>query len=444
MPRFHGIVWASAILASGLGLSISAGGHPAAAAPFAGGSITSVCAGVLSGPRNDTYTLTGNCGPTTGTITIPPNITTVDGGGFTISATDPVGGFFHGSVLANAAAGQTMAITSMVIAGNFAGIDQFAPGMTGISFNDASGALDHVQLQGITRHHGCEACSGFGSTAIGAGGLTAARTVTITNTTVSGYDGTGLVAGGHMIMNVSASAIGPPDDVGFPISSVTYAGSAGGSISDSTINLGVFVPDSIGVSLSGANNVTISRNVIKGTRVDSGIEVTNSSRGVVIERNEIVESPPPSGVGVIVSNNPPTVTLLCNSFSGWPTNIKGALQISCTPLPSGTACHPYPSTSLGVEGGTAPYRWTVTPGGSTPPGLTLSASGLLSGTPIRSGAFTFTVMVNDSSSPRLSSTIAQTITIGPGCPTVTSSGSSTTTPTAPVAAITTTSVRVTG
>ena len=387
------LVAATSMIVSVIAVSlVGGGGGVATAAPFAGGSITSVCTGNFSGPNHDTYILTRDCGPTTAPITVPGGITAVDGGGFTVSATDPTGGFFNGAVLTNAAAGQAMAITNLVITGTF-GFDRFN-GVTGISFNDASGTVNHAQVLGITRHNGCVGCSG--STAISALGVSGPRTVTITSTTVNGYDGQGLDASGSMTMKVSTSVIGPPDNLGIPVFGVAYdslrSGSAGGSLSDSTVNVGVNDGDSTGVRLSAAKDVTISQDTIEGTNINSGIDVFNGSTGVVISHNQIVQSLPASqGVGVVVLANSPTVTLLCNTFSGWKTNIDGAIQVSCTPLPNGTACHAYPSIPLEVQGGTAPFRWTVTSAGTAPPGLTLSLSGVVSGTPTKTGTFTFTV-----------------------------------------------------
>lgn len=55
---------------------------------------------------------------------------------------------------------------------------------------------------------------------------------------------------------------------------------------------------------------------------------------------------------------------------------------------------PY-SYQFAVTGGTAPYTFAVT-SGALPAGLTLSAAGLLSGTPTASGQYNFTVTVTDS------------------------------------------------
>jgi YVTN family beta-propeller protein len=66
-------------------------------------------------------------------------------------------------------------------------------------------------------------------------------------------------------------------------------------------------------------------------------------------------------------------------------------------LPSGTVGSAYSATLAGSNGVT-PYSWTVT-AGSLPPGLTLSSSGTITGTPTASGTSTFTVQLTDSSIP---------------------------------------------
>ena len=98
--------------------SFTTGGEVAGGAanggPFPGGSITTVCAGTING---GTFTLTANCGPTTDDITVPSTITTVNGNGFTISATDIGFPQFNGAILTNASAGQTMNIQNLTVSG---------------------------------------------------------------------------------------------------------------------------------------------------------------------------------------------------------------------------------------------------------------------------------------------------------------------------------------
>jgi hypothetical protein len=77
------------------------------------------------------------------------------------------------------------------------------------------------------------------------------------------------------------------------------------------------------------------------------------------------------------------------------------LSISLGTVPAGTVGVPY-STSLTATGGTAPYTWQVT-AGSLPTGLALAkSSGLISGTPSKSGTFAFTTSVTDASSATVS------------------------------------------
>ena len=71
----------------------------------------------------------------------------------------------------------------------------------------------------------------------------------------------------------------------------------------------------------------------------------------------------------------------------------GALQITSAQLPGGTVAGTY-SATLSATGGSTPYTWSLL-SGTLPNGLTLSASGSLSGTPSLAGSFPFTVQVKD-------------------------------------------------
>jgi hypothetical protein len=77
-------------------------------------------------------------------------------------------------------------------------------------------------------------------------------------------------------------------------------------------------------------------------------------------------------------------------------NVYAALAITTNSLPGATIGTAY-STTLVATGGLAPYKWAVT-SGALPTGITLSVSGVLSGTPTASGSFTFSVTVTDAAS----------------------------------------------
>ena len=94
------------------------------------------------------------------------------------------------------------------------------------------------------------------------------------------------------------------------------------------------------------------------------------------------------------------------------------LTISTTsPLNPGTLNTPYAAT-LSATGGTAPYSWTVT-AGTLPAGLTLSTTGILSGTPTAAGTSMFTVQAMDSASTPQTAPAPLTLVIGVGTFTVT-------------------------
>ncbi len=87
----------------------------------------------------------------------------------------------------------------------------------------------------------------------------------------------------------------------------------------------------------------------------------------------------------------------------------GSLVITTTQLPAGTVQVPY-SATLGASGGTLPYTWSII-SGTLPIGLSLSSSGVISGTPTVAGASNFTVQVQDSSLPPVLATAPLAITI---------------------------------
>jgi len=118
-----------------------------------------------------------------------------------------------------------------------------------------------------------------------------------------------------------------------------------------------------------------------------------------------------SGDGTATGSDVTFTTLACDGGGG------GALDITTTcPLPGGRLNQPY-SVTLQATGGTPPYTWSLA-SGSLPRGLTLSANGVISGTPTATGLFPFTIKVTDSASPKASKTKTCSIevTIGPPKP----------------------------
>jgi parallel beta-helix repeat protein len=204
-----------------------------------------------------------------------PNGQTINGGGFTITASgSPLNTVRNRGVLYNG--GATMNVTNLTIQG------MFGPGsspLVGIFFDDASGTVNNVKVLDITTHNGAQDVIGIRARAVGS---PTRHTVTITNSRISGYGKGALIATGNVTMNVSGSTIGPPDALGNirgqnGVQFGTFG--AGGSITNSTIIGSGFLPGpdvSTAILLTGAGPVTISNNTITGD-TDVGIAVTTDS-----------------------------------------------------------------------------------------------------------------------------------------------------------------------
>ncbi|HEX7368691.1 MAG TPA: autotransporter domain-containing protein [Rhodanobacteraceae bacterium] len=97
--------------------------------------------------------------------------------------------------------------------------------------------------------------------------------------------------------------------------------------------------------------------------------------------------------------------------------------ITLSSLPSPSVGVPYNQT-ITASGGTSPYHnFSVQPGGTFPPGLNLSSSGVVTGTPTTAGTYNFVVQVFDSSSPsQYGGTHTYALTVNtasvPGAPTI--------------------------
>jgi hypothetical protein len=73
--------------------------------------------------------------------------------------------------------------------------------------------------------------------------------------------------------------------------------------------------------------------------------------------------------------------------------VANPLSVATTSLPNGSVGIAYSQAVL-PGGGTSPFTWTLATG-ALPPGLTLSSTGVVSGTPTTAGSFHFSVQVND-------------------------------------------------
>jgi len=111
------------------------------------------------------------------------------------------------------------------------------------------------------------------------------------------------------------------------------------------------------------------------------------------------------------SSNPKNTPIASISLMVSPSPI----QVTTLTLPAATVGKAYTAT-LNANGGKSPYKWATIPGNLPPPGLTLSATGTLSGTPTAPSSSgtpsTFGVQVTDNSNPANSTQAMISITVG--------------------------------
>ncbi len=105
---------------------------------------------------------------------------------------------------------------------------------------------------------------------------------------------------------------------------------------------------------------------------------------------------------------------VANVVNAWTS--PTALAVSTTSLPAGATLTSY-SEQLSASGGTAPYTWSAT---GVPTGMSLSGSGVLSGSPTATGTSPIAVTVADSGSPQQTATANLNIAISLGLPIINS------------------------
>jgi hypothetical protein len=127
----------------------------------------------------------------------------------------------------------------------------------------------------------------------------------------------------------------------------------------------------------------------------------------------------------ITQTSPAVVSQGANTGSHTPPVTLTIVPIS---LPQATLTGAYPSQTLQATGGSGAYTWSIV-SGAPPTGITLSAAGVLTGTPtVSPGVFSFTVQVKDAAGDV--ALLPLTLTVNPAAPTITSpsSGFSATSP----------------
>ncbi|AAW77729.1 hemagglutinin [Xanthomonas oryzae pv. oryzae KACC 10331] len=155
-----------------------------------------------------------------------------------------------------------------------------------------------------------------------------------------------------------------------------------------------------GTATSGTDYAAVNSPLVIAAGQTTGTITINPTADSTVEPDETVVISLNAGSGYTVGSP--------NSATGTILNDDAVVTISPALLPAATAGSAY-SQTLSASGGTPGYTFVVS-AGTLPAGLTLSASGVLSGTPTASGSFNFTVTATDSGAPT-SGSRAYTLTV---------------------------------
>ncbi len=249
-------------------------------------------------------------------------------------------------------------------------------------------------------------------------------------------------------LNISATVLNDPSNAG-----VNWTVSGGGTLSSTTMTTATY---SAPATVSSATTVTVTATSVTYPSSSASLTITvepgpaitttslssasinaaynasvSESGGVAPFTWSIVSGPAWLRLGASTSSSvtltgtpgasdagTTAVTIKVTDADGFSATSSG-LTITVTslaittasPLPSGTVGAAY-SEQFAASGGTTPYAWSVASGSSLPAGLTLSAMGLLSGTPTTAvSSATFGITVTDSETPPVSVTQTFTLTI---------------------------------
>ncbi|MCL1560583.1 putative Ig domain-containing protein [Xanthomonas nasturtii] len=250
---------------------------------------------------------------------------------------------------------------------------------------------------------------------IPAGSSSATFTVLVNGDTLSEPNETFFVN----VSNVSGASVGDGQGLG---TIVNDDAAPSLSIDDISVNEGNSgtTTATFTVSLSAANGQTVTVNYATADGT------ANAGSDYSARSGTLTFAPGTTAQGVAVTVNGDTAVEPNETFSvglsgasnasiaratGTGTILNDDVVVTVGPasLPGATAGSAY-SQNLTASGGTAPYTFALS-AGTLPAGLTLSGTGVLSGTPTASGSFNFTVTATDSGGSPTSGSRAYTLTV---------------------------------
>lgn len=220
---------------------------------------------------------------------------------------------------------------------------------------------------------------------VASGSLPAGLTLSPTSGTISGTP----TVTGPSTFTIQVTGAGPPGQAGLSASR-TFTLNVVRGFSATTSSLATAkVGQPYTAQLTATGGVTPYVWTLQGT-LPPGLTL---SPGGTITGTPTATGVFPFTVQAVDSSSPPL-----SATAGLSIVVVSPLRITTTSLPEAVTGVAY-SQTVGVTGGVPPLAWSVT-AGQLPDGLRLSPStGTISGTPVTTGRFTFTVSVQDSDTP---------------------------------------------
>ncbi|OLP52322.1 beta strand repeat-containing protein [Allorhizobium taibaishanense] len=228
------------------------------------------------------------------------------------------------------------------------------------------------------------------------GGLTLANDGTLTGTpsttgtfafAVTATDANGATGSKSYSLEIDALPSLSIDDVS------VNEGSSGTSVATFNVTLSATSSQTVTVSYATADGTASAGSDYVAASGTLTFAPGTSTRSITVTING--DTNPEANETFLVQMSAPTNATIAKA-SAAATIIDDDAPVTVGPVSMAAATvNARYSQTLTAAGGTAPYTYGVTTG-SLPSGLTLSSSGVLSGTPTASGSFSFTVTVNDS------------------------------------------------
>jgi hypothetical protein len=237
---------------------------------------------------------------------------------------------------------------------------------------------------------------------IAAGGTTFAFAVTVNGDTLDEPDETFNVtvsnlAGASLADGVAVGTIADDDPTpALSIGNVTVTeGNAGTTAANFTVTLGASSGQTVTVNFATADGTATAGSdyVATAGTLSFAPGITTQPVAVTINGDIVPEGNETFSVNLSAPTN---AVIGAGTGTGTITNDDAPVVVAPTTLPNATVAAAYSQTITASGGNGGPYTFAVT-AGALPAGLTLGATGALTGTPTAGGTFNFTVTATDGS-----------------------------------------------